>query len=346
MAGAASDSPLLPAALARLAAGEQLGRETARRLGDAMMNGSATDAQVGALLALWHTRGETVEELIGLTLSMRAHAVPVDLPPGAVDTCGTGGDGAGSFNISTAAALVVAGAGCPVAKHGNRAATSRAGSADVLEALGVRVVLPPEGVAACVAASGMGFMFAPAFHPAARHVAGPRGELGIRTAFNLLGPMANPAGVQFQVIGTGDLGTAGRIAAVLAELGTVHALVVVGPDGLDELGLSGPSVGHEVQHGSVRELVVDPVELGLEPAPLSALAGGDAAANAAIITQVLAGEPGPPRDVVLLNSAAALVAANRVPTLAAGLAAARASLSTGKAQGVLARLVAASNRAG
>ncbi len=345
MAVAQPGSPLIPAALARLLVGEDLGRELSRRLGDAMMDGSATAAQVGALLALWRARGETVDELCGLAQSMRAHALPVRLPAGSVDTCGTGGDGTGTFNISTAAALVVAGAGCPVAKHGNRAATGRAGSADVLEALGVRVALTPEGVAACVEASGMGFLFAPAFHPATRHVAAARRELGIRTAFNLLGPLVNPAGVRFQVVGTGDPQVARRLALALARLGTVHALVFSGPDGLDELGLSGPSLCHEVRGDAVHERAIDPAELGLGPAPLEALRGGDAVENAAIVRRVLADEPGPARDVVCLNAAAALYAADRVPTLADGLHAAQASLADGRARSVLARLVTASQAA-
>ncbi len=342
MAVADPTSTLVPAALARLVAGEPLDRDTARRIGDAMMDGSATPSQVGALLALWRVRGESVDELCGLALSMRAHAVRVELPADAVDTCGTGGDGCNTFNISTAAALVVAGAGCPVAKHGNRAASSRAGSADVLEALGVQVALTPAGVAACVAAAGVGFLFAPAFHPAVRHVAVPRHELGIRTTFNLLGPLANPAGVRFQTVGTGDPAVAERMARVLAELGTVHALVFCGPGGLDELGLSGPSVVHEVRDGRVQLTTLDPLALGLAAAPVSALAGGSADENAAIIRRVLDGELGPAHDVVCLNAAAALYAADRVATLADGLEAARASIEAGRARRALEQLAAAS----
>ncbi len=321
---------------------QDLDRPTARALGDAMMDGSATPAQVGALLALWRAKGETVEELAGLVGSMRAHAVAVELPRPAVDTCGTGGDRSGSFNISTAAALVVAGAGCPVAKHGNRAASSRAGSADVLEALGVRIQLSPRGVAACVEAAGIGFMLAPAYHPAMRHVAAPRRELGIRTAFNLLGPLANPAGVRHQALGTVDADLTRRLAAVLAELGHHHALVFTGPEGLDELGLAGPSLCLEVRDGVVTEGVVDPQALGLAPAPAAALRGGDATANAATIRRVLEGEVGPAADVVLLNAAAALVAADHAPTLGEGLAMARASLAGGGAGQALERLVATS----
>ncbi|HVA22205.1 MAG TPA: anthranilate phosphoribosyltransferase [Candidatus Micrarchaeia archaeon] len=346
MAVAQPESPLVPAALARMVLGEDLDRETSRRVGDAMMDGTATAAQVGALLALWRVRGETVEELCGLALSMRSHALRVELPSDAVDTCGTGGDGLGTFNISTAAALVVAGAGCPVAKHGNRAVSSRAGSADVLEALGVRVALSPVGVAACVTAAGIGFMFAPAFHPAWRHVSGPRRELGIRSVFNLLGPLANPGGVRFQVVGTGDPRAARRMAQVLGELGTAHGLVVAGPDGLDELGLAGPSAVYEVRGGEVTERSVDPAQLGLAPAPTAALAGAGAEANAAIIRRVLDDEPGPARDVVCLNAAAALLAADRVPTLVEGLVAARASLAGGRARAALAKLVATSTACG
>ena len=341
-APAPADPASVPAALERLARGEDLDRATARALGDAMMEGATTPAQVGALLALWRAKGETVEELAGLVGSMRAHAVAVELPRPAVDTCGTGGDRSGSFNVSTAAALVVAGAGCAVAKHGNRAASSRAGSADVLEALGVRIELSPRGVAACVERAGIGFMLASAYHPAVRHVAAPRRELGIRTAFNLLGPLANPAGVRHQALGTVDADIARRLAAVLAELGHRHALVFTGPEGLDELGLAGPSLCLEVRDGRVVEGVVDPQALGLAPAPAAALRGGDAATNAAIIRRVLDGEAGPAADVVVLNAAAALVAADHVATLAEGVAAARASLAGGDARAALGRLVAVS----
>jgi anthranilate phosphoribosyltransferase len=318
--------------LEELLRGGDIGAARARRLGDLMMDGSLTAAQTGAVLALWRAKGETASELVGL----------VSLPVDAVDTCGTGGDRQGTFNISTVAALVVAGAGLAVAKHGNRAASSRSGSADVLEALGVVIDLDPPGVAACVREAGMGFMFAPAFHPAMRHVAAPRSELGIRTVFNILGPLANPAHVPFQSLGVSDPGLAERMAQVLAGLGLRRALVFSGPEGLDELGLSGPSRCWEVSAGRVVETEVDPARLGLAAAPAAALRGGDVAANAATVLRLVAGEPGSKADVVLLNAAAALVAGERAADFGEGLEMARESLGSGSAAGVLERLVAVS----
>ncbi|MHB8313984.1 MAG: anthranilate phosphoribosyltransferase [Candidatus Dormibacteria bacterium] len=322
--------------------GGDIGAASARRLGDLMMDGSLSAAQIGAVLALWRAKGETASELVGLVGSMLDHAVRVRLSVDAVDTCGTGGDRQGTFNISTVAALVVAGAGLPVAKHGNRAASSRCGSADVLEALGVVIDLDAEGVAICVQEAGMGFMFANAFHPAMRHVAAPRSELGIRTVFNVLGPLANPAHVPFQALGVSDPALAERMAQVLAGLGRRRALVFSGPEGLDELGLSGPSRCWEVSAGRVVETEIDPGSLGLAAAPSAALRGGDAAANAATVRRVLGGEPGPMADVVLLNSAAALVAGERAADLSEGLEMARESLRAGSAAAVLERLVAIS----
>jgi anthranilate phosphoribosyltransferase len=341
-----SISPTLNPAelLEQLLGGGDLGSESSRRLGDAMMEGSLTPAQIGAVLALWRAKGETVAELVGLVGSMLDHGVKVQLAVDAVDTCGTGGDLCGTFNISTVAALVVAGAGLPVAKHGNRSASSRCGSADVLEKLGVVIDLPPAGVAACVAEAGMGFMFAPVYHPAIRHVAGPRSELGIRTVFNVLGPLANPAGVPYQALGVGDPVLAVKMAGVLAGLGRRRALVFSGPDGLDELGLSGPSLGWDVSPSGISEMEIDPARLGLAPAPVAALAGGDANTNAAIVLRVLQGEQGPRTDVVVLNAAAALVAGERASDLARGLEMARASLGSGAAAVTLDRLVAVSQK--
>lgn len=342
-----SSSPAFPDpahVLEQLLAGGDIGSERARRLGDAMMDGGMTPIQIGAVLALWRAKGETVAELVGLVGSLLDHCVTVELPVDAVDTCGTGGDRHGTFNISTAAALVVAGAGLPVAKHGNRAASSRCGSADVLEKLGVVIDLPPAGVVECVAEAGMGFMFAPVYHPAMRHVAAPRSELGIRTVFNVLGPLANPAAVPFQSLGVGDPALAVKMAGVLAGLGRRRALVFSGPDGLDELGLSGPSHGWEVSPGRKVEMEVDPAELGLALAPVAALRGGDASANAAIVQQVVEGEPGPKTDVVVLNAAAALVAGERASDFTQGLEMARASLGSGAAATVLERLIAVSRK--
>ncbi|MHB1575401.1 MAG: anthranilate phosphoribosyltransferase [Candidatus Dormibacteria bacterium] len=321
-----------------------LGADRSRELGDALMEGALSPSQMGAVLSLWRAKGETVAELVGLVSSMMSHCVRVELGRDAVDTCGTGGDRLGTFNISTAAAMVVAGAGLPVAKHGNRAASSRCGSADVLEALGVVIDLNPAGVRACVEEAGMGFMFAPSYHPSMRHVAAPRRELGIRTVFNILGPLANPAQVPYQALGVSSPVLAEQMARVLAGLGRRRAVVFSGPGGLDELGLDGLSVIWQVADGEVVAGEVNPSELGLEPAPSSALVGGDASENAAALVRVLEGERGPKRDVVLLNAAAALVAGDRARDFAEGLAMARTSLDQGAARQVLGRLVATSRK--
>jgi anthranilate phosphoribosyltransferase len=333
---------LLREALDRLVRGEHLDVETARAVMDRVMRGSATQAQIGAILAALRIRGETVEELTGMVMSMRDHAVRVHLPVDAVDTCGTGGDGSGTFNISTAAAFVVAGAGCPVAKHGNRAASSRCGSADVLEELGVTVALSPEGVRSCVEEVGIAFLFAPAFHPAMRHAAAARSELGIRTAFNILGPLANPARVPYQSLGVGDPALARKMAGVLRLLGHRHALVFAGPGGIDELGLDGVAACIEVSPDGLREFELDPTALGLRPAPLEALRGGDVRENAARLRSVLDGETGPARDVVLLNAAAALWAAEHVAGLDEGMERSRAAIDGGAARRCLDGLVTAS----
>ncbi len=330
---------LLRDALDRVVRGNDLDLETARAVMDRVMEGVATPAQMGALLAALRTKGESVDELAGFVSSMRAHATRVELDVEAVDTCGTGGDGSNTFNISTAAAFVVAGAGCPVAKHGNRAATSRCGSADVLEALGVAIALPPDGVRRCVEVANVGFMFAPAYHPAMRHAAPVRSELGIRTAFNVLGPMANPAGVRHQALGAGDPALAETMARVLHRLGHRRAIVFAGPGGIDELGLTGPAQCHDVSLEGVRTFELDPEALDLPHAPLSALRGGDAAENAAHIRSILDGEPGPGRDVVVLNAAAALVAAERAPDFAEGLEQARSAIDSGAARRCLDDLV-------
>ena len=323
---------LLRDALGRVVSGGDLDLETARAVMDRIMEGAATPAQVGAILAALRTKGEKADELAGMVASMRAHAARVELDVDAVDTCGTGGDGSNTFNISTAAAFVVAGAGCPVAKHGNRAASSRCGSADVLEALGVAIALTPDGVRRCVEEAGIGFMFAPAFHPAMRHVAAPRSELGIRTVFNVLGPLANPASVRHQALGTGDPALAAMMAQVLQKLGHRRAIVFAGPDGIDELGLTGPAQCHDVSADGVRAFELDPRALDLPSAPLSALRGGDAADNAARIRSILDGERGPGREVVVLNAAAALVAAERAPDFDFGLEQAREAIDSGSAR--------------
>jgi anthranilate phosphoribosyltransferase len=331
-------------ALERVVAGADLDHATARRVMDTIMDGSATSAQIGALLAALRAKGETADEITGMVESMRDHATPVTLPMDAVDTCGTGGDRADTFNISSAAALVTAGAGCPVAKHGNRALSSRCGSADVFEALGVVISLPPDGVVRCIEEAGIGFFFAPAYHPAMRHAAQARRELGIRTVFNVLGPLANPARVRHQALGVSDAPLARIMADVLRNLGLQRALVFSGPDGLDELGIAGPSQCYDVTPEGVRDFSLDPGELGFDPAPLSALRGGDASDNAARVSAILDGEPGPARDVVVLNAAAALVAADAGANFPDAVERARESIDSGRARACLASLVAVSNR--
>ena len=335
---------LIRGALERLVAGEDLDVTTSRAVMDALMEGAATQAQTGALLALLRRKGETVDEITGMVESLRAHAVTVQLDVDAVDTCGTGGDGHGTFNISTAAALVAAGAGCAVAKHGNRAASSRCGSADVLEALGVAITLPPEGVRRCVEEAGIGFFFAPAFHPAMRHVGPVRRELGVRTVFNMLGPLANPARVRHQALGVGEARLAPLMAGVLQRLGHERALVFTGPDGLDELGLHGLAHCYDVSPESIVEYDLDASAFGLHPAPITELHGGDAEENARTVRAVLEGRNGPARDVTVFNAAAALVAAGRGRDFADGVNVARESIDSGAALARLASLVAVSMR--
>lgn len=332
-------------ALESIVIGTSLDVATARSVMDEIMDGGATPAQIGGLLAALRTKGESVEELTGMVMSMREHATAVRLAPGAVDTCGTGGDGSNTFNISTAAALVAAGAGCAVAKHGNRAQSSRCGSADVLEELGVQVTLEPAGVRRCVEEAGIGFIYAPAFHPAMRHAAATRRELGIRTVFNILGPLANPAAVKHQALGVAGSAPAGVMAGVLHRLGHSHALVFSGPGGIDELGLDGVAHGHEVRAEGIHEIEIDPAALGLKPAPPSAIRGGDATDNARIIRAVLDGESGAARDVVLLNAAAAIVAADVAPDMAEAVERARAAVDSGAAREALRKLVATSQAA-
>lgn len=332
-------------ALEAVVSGRNLDTATARTVMDTMIEGEATPAQIGALTVALRMKGETVDELAGMVESMRAHATVVPLSVDAVDTCGTGGDRAGTFNISTAAALVAAGAGCPVAKHGNRAASSRCGSADVLEALGVVISLPSEGVRRCVEEAGVGFLYAPDYHPALRHVIPVRRELGIRTVFNVLGPLANPAQVRHQLIGVANGRLAPMMAQVLHRLGHVHALVFTGPDGIDELGVNGPAQCYEVTPDGVRESILDPAEAGIDVVPLDTVRGGDADTNAAIVIAVLEGADGPRRDVVLINTAAVLVAGDRVATLRDGMEMAARSIDSGAARHALAELVRVSHEA-
>jgi anthranilate phosphoribosyltransferase len=321
-------SDLVRAALAAVIDGRTLTLDEARGAMGSVMDGEATPAQLAALLVALRMRGETVEELAGFAAAMRERVVHVDAPDGIVDTCGTGGDGSGTFNISTTAALVVAACGVPVAKHGNRAITSASGSADVLDALGVRIDHDAASAGAALRGIGFAFMFAPGFSPAMKHAGPTRREIGVRTAFNLLGPLTNPAGARRQVVGVADPAAAPRIAAVLHLLGVDRALVV-GGDGIDELPLDGSGVIHDVTPEGIERRTVDSVALGLTKASAAKLAGGSPADNARIVESVLRGEPGARRDVVLLNAAAGLVAAGRVADLAEGIDLAALTIDAG-----------------
>jgi anthranilate phosphoribosyltransferase len=325
------------AAIAQVMRGASLTTADAHAAMAAVMDGEATQAQLAGLLLALRMRGETVDELTGFAMAMRERVLAVDAPDGAIDTCGTGGDGSSTFNISTAAALVVAAAGVPVAKHGNRAVTSASGSADVLEALGIPVDLGPADAATALRHDGFAFLFAPAYHPAMRHAGPVRRELGTPTAFNLLGPMTNPAGVRRQVIGVADPTAAAKVANVLHRLGAERAFVVHG-EGVDELPLDASGVVYDVSRLGVRRRRVDSAALGLMRADSAELRGGDAARNAAIIEAVLDGARAAARDVVLLNAGAALVVAGRARQLRDGVTIAAAAIDSGKARALLARL--------
>lgn len=332
---------MIQEAIAIVLRGRQLSSVEAESAIDEIMTGGATPAQIAGFAVALAMRGETAAELAGCARAMRRHAtrVPVQHPQ-AIDNCGTGGDGLATFNISTTAAFVAAGAGCHVAKHGNRAASSRCGSAEVLEAVGVSLDAPPEAVGRAVDEIGIGFLYAALLHGALRHAAAPRRELGVRTIFNLLGPLANPAGVRRQVVGVARAEHVELVAQALATLGTEHALVVHGAGGADELTLCGPSTACEVVGGAVRPFPVDPEALGLQTAPIEALAGGDAAQNAQILREVLAGAPGPRRDVVLLNAAAAIYVGGDAEDLREGIAKAEKAIDSKAAQERLEALVA------
>jgi len=331
-------------AIERTVSGRDLTLEEASQVMREIMEGQATPGQLGAFLVALRLKGETPDEIAGMARVMREKALRVEVAGPLVDTCGTGGDGKGTFNISTAAAFVAAGAGLRVAKHGNRAASGLCGSADVLEAAGVKIDLGPDAVRRCIEEVGIGFMFAQRYHPAMKHVAGVRREIGVRTVFNVLGPLTNPAGAQSQLVGVAQPELGGKLARVLALLGTRHALVVHGEDGADEVSISGPSRVWEVVGGQVAERKVTPQEAGLEPAPLASLKGGSPVENAATLRRVLGGAPGPVRDVVLLNAAAVLVAGERANTLKEGVALARRAADNGAALATLEGFVTLSQR--
>jgi anthranilate phosphoribosyltransferase len=334
--------------LGKLVARADLARDEVEWALSEILTGQAADAHIAAFAVGLRAKGETVDEMTALVDT--AVRFGERLHPGIdrdqlVDTCGTGGDRSGTINVSTLAAFVVAGAGAPVVKHGNRSASSECGSADVLEALGVAIELHPEGVAQCVADVGIGFCFAPRFHPALRHAAAVRRALGVPTTFNFVGPLANPAAVRRQLIGVSDPAMAERIVGVLRARGALHAWVVFGHDGLDEITTTGTSTVYELRDGEVRVTTVDPAGLGLPLAERADLRGGDASHNAGVAIRVLAGEPGPARDLVALNAAAALVVAGRAETLAEGLELAFEVIGNGAAAEIVERLVKSSRAA-
>ncbi len=323
--------------LARLAAGSVLNEQEAEEAFDVIMSGEATPAQIGALLMAMRVRGESVAEITGAARAMRARMAVVPTPPSAIDVCGTGGDGAGTLNVSTAVTFVVAACGVPVAKHGNRALSSRTGGADVLAALGVEVEVPLERLANVLRAAGCVFLFAPRHHPSMRHAAGPRVELGTRTIFNLLGPLSNPGRVRRQLAGVFAPEWARPMAETLGRLGSERAWIVHGK-GLDELTVAGESQVSELRGGTVHNFTIGPEDAGLRRAPIEAIRGGDPARNAAALTALLEGMDGPYRDTVVLNAAAALIVAGKAGNLREGASLAGRALASGEALAVLERL--------
>jgi anthranilate phosphoribosyltransferase len=330
------------ALIAKVATGAALTRDEAAMAFDRMMSGEATPSQMGGLLMALRVRGETVDEITGAVTTMRAKMLKVTAPSDAVDVVGTGGDASGSYNISTCAAFLVAGAGVPVAKHGNRALSSKSGSADVLAALGVAIDLNPAQVGRCIREAGLGFMFAPAHHPALKNVGPTRVELGTRTIFNLLGPLSNPAGVKRQMIGVFSRQWIEPMAQVLKNLGAESIWVVHGSDGLDEITTTGPTSVAALENGAIRTFEISPKDAGLPLAKAEDLRGGDAAQNAEALLAVLRGEKTPFRDVAVLNAGAALIVAGKAKTLADGVAMAQQAIDSGAAKARLDRLIAVS----
>jgi anthranilate phosphoribosyltransferase len=329
--------------IAKVATGATMSRHEAVSAFDSMMSGEATPSQMGGLLMALRVRGETVEEITGAVSAMRAKMLRVKAPPEAIDVVGTGGDGSGSVNVSTCASFIVAGAGVPVAKHGNRALSSRSGSADVLSSLGVKIDISPEHVGRCVEEAGIGFMFAPAHHPAMKNVGPTRVELATRTIFNLLGPLSNPAGVTRQMVGVFSKQWVQPLAQVLKNLGSESVWVVHGSDGLDEITLTGPTFVAALEKGNIRSFEVTPEQAGLKCVAGEMLKGADAHANAIALKSVLDGMPSPYRDVALLNAAAALIVAGHAKDLKEGVALGTKSIESGAAASRLKHLVAISN---
>ena len=333
----------LRAIIAKVATGATLSRDESAAAFDSMMSGEATPSQMGGLLMALRVRGETVDEITGAVAAMRGKMLRVNAPAGAVDVVGTGGDGSGSVNVSTCASFIVAGCGVPVAKHGNRALSSRSGAADVLAALGVKIDITPDQVGRCIHDTGIGFMFAPSHHPAMKNVGPTRVELATRTIFNLLGPLSNPAGVTRQMVGVFSRQWVLPLAQVLKNLGSEHAWVVHGSDGLDEITLTGPTFVAELKNGEIRSFEITPEDAGLPRAGPDALRGGDAEANAISLRAVLDGKPGAFRDVALFNAAAALIVAGKATDLKHAVAMGQTSLDSGAALEKLQRLVTVTN---
>jgi anthranilate phosphoribosyltransferase len=327
-------NPVLTDAIDRVAGGQDLDADEAARVLREVMEGNASEAETAAFLIGLRTKGETVQEIAGLAATMRELALPVRARGDLVDTAGTGG-GRPTFNVSTTAAFIAAGAGCRVAKHGNRSATSQCGSADVLEALGARIDMEPDEVAACIEEIGFGFMFAPKHHSAMRHVVPVRKALGVRTIFNFLGPLTNPAGAKRQVIGVSDPARIETLALALAELGTESALVVSSADGLDELSVSGTTRVVELKHGRLEVYDVSPEQVGLEPAGDGAVAAGTPDQNARVLRDVLGGQPGTERSLAIFNAGAAIYVGGLADSLAAGVERAQEAIDSGAAVGVL-----------
>ncbi len=322
--------------IAKLVRCESLTEAEAAAAFETIMRGDATPIQIAGFIVALRMKGETVDEITGFARTARALATPIEVDGDLLDTCGTGGDGLATFNISTLAAIVAAACGVKVAKHGNRAASSLCGSADVLEQLGVKIDLGPEGVARCIDDAGIGFLFAPIFHPSFRFAGLPRKELGVRTVFNVLGPLCNPAGARYQALGVADVNLAGKMSEVLARLGVERAIVFHAGDGMDELSVTGPSLVIEIDGGR-KEYQLDPADLGLKPADPQSVRGGGPEDNARIAREILGGATGPRRDVVLLNSAAALRAAGRAKDWREGMGLAADAIDSGRAGEVLQR---------
>ncbi|WP_018947532.1 anthranilate phosphoribosyltransferase [Thioalkalivibrio sp. AKL17] len=335
----------LPQAIAKLVERQDLDADEMTAVMRAVMGGEATDAQIGGLLIALRMKGETIDEIRAAAGVMRELATRVDVPrAGLVDTCGTGGDASGTFNISTASALVAAAAGVRVAKHGNRSVSSRSGSADVLETLGVNLELGPDAVATCIQEVGVGFLFAPAHHGAMRHAIGPRRELGVRTLFNVLGPLTNPAGAPNQVLGVFSADWLRPLAEALKGLGSEHVMVVNAEDGLDEISIGAPTRVAELRDGEITEYTLRPEDVGLTTAALDTVRVEDVAASAAMLRDVLAGTPGPARDIVLLNAGAAIFVGGGAPSLEAGVRRAAEVIDSGAARQRLEQLQAVSTR--